>query len=133
MDNLNVTELAAQEDKLLAEREELVDANLQARAADGVMSDEVANASMLRNERVAQIDGSLAHIDRQRKRVEARKPNTPRNKQSALSRAVRALLGGKPPTDGLEAWEAKRFMGRDREADEFVPAGAQLSFHAASR
>ena len=137
-------DIAAQEEKLLAELDELGSSNEEARAAlaerkvlfekdkdventDGVLSDIKAQEATLRIERISVIDAKLAHLSRQKREEDRRKP-VPEAKQSALSRAVRAVINEKPLSAALEDWEIKRHTGRKLEETEARGKGAILAF-----
>ena len=111
--NEELMALVERESKLLAEYDEH-----KARCDDYVASDAAVKDDAKERQFMAHREaGVMAAVGAQAlrskieraQRVEASR-GIPIRKQSALSRALRAMLDFKDPANGLEAWEAKRYL-----------------------
>ena len=132
MEQEQLIDLASRENKLLAEHGDL--ANF---CRDEVASDKEWSTERLNNYEAhakqalvvaSEIEIVRGKIEREEQRKASRRPF---REQSALGRATRMVMEGKAPANGLEEWEAKRFLPTELDpAKDYPvnPSDCQLHF-----
>lgn len=131
MENLTTAELAASEDKLLAQYEECYAFSETEYNSDAEWTTERQAKYAANRDRLLALQSKIELTRSKRRDREITERKVPVNKQSALARAVKSALAGKDPRNGLEAWEAKRFIDFERDpsnSDTPAPTGATFSF-----
>lgn len=131
METLTTADLAAREDKLLAQYEECYAFSETEYQSDAEWTPERQAKYAANRDRILALQSKIELTRGQRRDREMMERKTPVRKQSALSRAVKSALAGKDPRDGLEAWETKRFIDFERDpsnSDTPAPTGATFSF-----
>ena len=118
----NIKELVQQEETLLAEHAELAARTKDTYESDTVLSDEESakyEATVKRGLMLgSQLNVLRGQIERAERREQSRRPV---KEHSALSRALHQIMEGKPAANGLEDWEAKKFLPQELDPSANYP------------
>ena len=134
INEMGSAELGAEQEKLIALRDDMFDKSMSEYSKDGEWPTERLNKYAADGEALRQVDALLDHSHKRMEQVHARESVRPKAKQSAVARALHAHMEKGDAKHGLERWEADKFFpSLDRAAVEGSAPGAVLGANTAER